>query len=593
MKKSFKKLFTSLLTTVTLSATVLSAATGLIAAEEAENLDFSPSVTNEGEKVEGATLNVALTSDTPFAGVLNNMLYSGQPDSEVINYFNPGLFGYDENFHFDESGFGKVELDKDAKTATITIPEGEKWEDGEPITIEDVIFPYYVIGHPDYTGIRYGSDYENIEGMEEYHNGEADEISGLEKVDDYTLVVHYKEFPNSMTQAGGGVSSYIEPKHYLEDIPVKDLEDSEQVRVKPIGFGPFKIESIQPGESVTYTVNEYYYKDRPGVDKVILKVVNPSSVVAELKAGNIDVASVSSSDYEQFQDAKNFTVLGAITNSYSYIGFKMGTWDKENGKVAYDPDLVTSQKALRQAMAQAIDLQAVSDNFYHGIQQVAKAPITPNFTEYLNPEAKAYEFNPEAAKQTLADAGFKDTDGDGFVEDPKGEKFKLSYAAMSGNSVQEAIAQYYIQSWQAVGIDIELLDGKLHEFNSFYERVGSKGEDDPAVNVYGGAWGMGGDPNPTGLYGPESMFNFPRWETDEHNEILGRINSSDSFDEEFRKQAFNDWQALMHEELPIIPTFWQSNLKAVNNRVSNWDIQIGSHLEWSDIYVTADKPITE
>ena len=86
-----------------------------------------------------------------FEGVLNNLLYTSNPDAQVIQYFNEGLFGYDSNFKIDDRGFAKLELDQEKKQATISIPEGHKWDDGEPITIDDVIFPYYVIGHKDYT----------------------------------------------------------------------------------------------------------------------------------------------------------------------------------------------------------------------------------------------------------------------------------------------------------------------------------------------------------------------------------------------------------------------------------------------------------
>src|SRR5699024_2055659 len=99
----------------------------------------------------------------------------------------------------------------------------------------------------------YGTDFQNVVGMEEYHNGDAEEISGLERVDDYTLTITYHNFNNSLLQAGGGVSSYIEPEHLLGEVPVAELEDSEYVRTNPVGFGPFQIESITPGESVTFS----------------------------------------------------------------------------------------------------------------------------------------------------------------------------------------------------------------------------------------------------------------------------------------------------------------------------------------------------
>lgn len=578
---------------MTFASTLVGPTTQLVSAqEEGEDgvLEFETLVQNEGEPIEGGTLNYALVSDSTFSGVLNNMLYTGQPDGEIISFFNPGLYGYDENFTIDNSGFADIEMDPENSQVTITIPEGHTWHDGEEITIDDVIFPYYVVGNPDYTGIRYGSDFQNVVGMEEYHNGDAEEISGLERVDDYTLTVTYNTFNNSMLQAGGGVSSYIEPEHLLGEVPVAEFEDSEYVRTNPVGFGPFKVESITPGEAVTLTAFDEYYDGRPNIDEMIIEVVNPSTIVSELKAGNYDIASLPADQYETYSDATNFTPVGFLENAITYIGFKQGTWDEENGEVLPDPERVTSNKALRQAMAYAIDNNAIATQFYYGLRQNANSHITPNFTEYHNTEQEGYTFDPERSQQLLAEAGFVDTDGDGFVEDPNGEPFTLGFASMSGGETAEPIAQYYIQSWQQVGINVELVDGQLMEFNSFYERLES---DDPAIDVFQAAFGVGGDPNPSGLYGRSASFNYTRWATEEHDELLAAIESEESFDEEFRQQAFYDWQTYMIEEVPTIPTLFRYTLTAVNNRVSQWDTEIGSDLKWSDIYLLSEDPAAE
>ena len=593
MKKSFKKYVSLTTLAMTFASTLVGPTTQLVSAqEEGEDgvLEFETLVQNEGEPIEGGTLNYALVSDSTFSGVLNNMLYTGQPDGEIISFFNPGLYGYDENFTIDNSGFADIEMDPENSQVTITIPEGHTWHDGEEITIDDVIFPYYVIGNPDYTGIRYGSDFQNVAGMEEYHNGDAEEISGLERVDDYTLTVTYNTFNNSMLQAGGGVSSYIEPEHLLGEVPVAEFEDSEYVRTNPVGFGPFKVESITPGEAVTLTAFDEYYDGRPNIDEMIIEVVNPSTIVSELKAGNYDIASLPADQYETYSDATNFTPVGFLENAITYIGFKQGTWDEENGEVVPDPERVTSNKALRQAMAYAIDNNAIATQFYYGLRQNANSHITPNFTEYHNTEQEGYTFDPERSLQLLADAGFVDTDGDGFVEDPNGEPFTLGFASMSGGETAEPIAQYYIQSWQQVGINVELVDGQLMEFNSFYERLES---DDPAIDVFQAAFGVGGDPNPSGLYGRSASFNYTRWATEEHDELLAAIESEESFDEEFRQQAFYDWQTYMIEEVPTIPTLFRYTLTAVNNRVSQWDTEIGSDLKWSDIYLLSEEPAAE
>ncbi len=588
MNKTLKKML------VTSSALAIFAGTAsplFVQAQETNEdgiVEFESQVTHDGEAIDGGTLRYALTAESNFEGVLNNMFYSSNDDAQVIGLFAESLYGYDENFRIDDSGFANVELNQDEKSVTITIPEGVKWHDGEDVTIDDAIFPYYVIGHPEYTGVRYGEDYMNVVGMEEYHAGETEEISGIERIDDYTMKINYKNFPNSMLQAGGGIGSFIEPEHAFEGIEVKDMENSDPVRKNPIGFGAFKVDQITPGEAVSYSRFDDYYKGQPKIEKIQLEVVSPSTIVTEMNNGNYDITTLPADQFDTFADAENFTVLGVPANAYTYIGFKMGTWNDEEGRVNYDPERVVSNKALRQAMAYAVDNNAVAVEFYDGTRSAANSLIPEMFTEYHNADQEGYTYDPEKAKQILADAGFEDTDNDGFVEDPNGEKFQLNFASMAGGETAEPLALYYMQMWNEVGIDVKLVDDQLLEFNSFYERIQT---DDPAIDVYQAAWGTGGDPNPTGLYGPQSNFNYTRWESDEHNAILEKLNSDDAFDPDFKDEAFKEWQAYMHEEAPVFPTLFRHELTGVNKRLKNYDITIGTDLSLHELELTAEEPI--
>lgn len=586
-----KRLFAFAGSALTLSSIFAFPAQTILAQEADEDgiLHFESQVQNEGEPIEGGTLRYALVGD-PFSGVFSPIHATTAPDLSIINFFSESLYGYDENFRIDDSGFAKIDLNQEDKTVTITIPEGVKWHDGEDVTIDDVIYPYYAIGHPDYTGIRYSSSYENVVGMAEYHEGEAEEISGLERIDDYTLKVHFINFSNSMLQAGGDISSYIIPEHIYSQIPIAEHEDSDVARNNPIGFGPFKVESITPGEAVTFVRNEEYYRGAPNIEKIELEVVSAANSVAEMRNGNYDIAQLNADQYETFKDATNFDILGVLENSYSHIGFKMGTWDAEKGEVAYDPERLVSNKALRQAMAYAIDNDAVAVEFYNGLRQRANSHIPSLFTEYHNADQEGYPYNPEKAKEILAEAGFVDNDGDGFVEDPDGNPFKLNYAVMTGAEINEPIAQYHIQSWQQIGINVGLVNDSLIDFNVFYDRLQN---DDPEIDVYSAAFGVGGDPNPSGSYGRNAGFNLARWATEENDKLLEAINSDEAFEEDFRQKAYYDWQEYMIEEIPTIPTLFRQELTAVNKRVSHWDVSIGNQLEWNDIYLLSDNPISE
>lgn len=526
----------------------------------------------EGEAKEGGTLNFGLVTDTPFEGTLNWNFYSGAPDAEVIKWFDESLLDIDENFQYTQDGAATFEFSDDHKVWTFKIGDNVNWHDGKPVTAEDWAFSYEVIGHADYDGVRYGSDFTVIEGMEEYNKGEADEISGIKVIDEKTLEITYKKPTPSLL--AGGIWAYAMPKHIFKDIPVADMSSSDEVRKNPIGMGPFKVESVVSGESVVYKKNEDYWRGEPKLDEVVLKVVDPSVVANELSSGKIHAVDKFPTDqYQTNKDMEGVKFLGDVEGSYTYVGFKLGTWDKEKKRVAYNPEeSKVSDLALRKAMWYAVDNDAVGEKFYEGLRWAGTTLIAPSHADFHDSSIEVPKYDPEKAKEILEEAGYKDTDGDGFVENPDGSELKLTFASMSGGETAEPVANYYLQSWQKVGINIELLDGRLQEFNTFYDRVGNGGNDDPEVDVYMGAWSVGSDVDPAGLYGPDAMFNFPRYENEKNSELLEKGVSEDAFDLEFRQDVYKEWQELMVEEIPVFPTLYRAAIVPVNEDVVNYTI---------------------
>ncbi|MDO4432450.1 MAG: oligopeptide ABC transporter substrate-binding protein [Aerococcaceae bacterium] len=581
MKKSLKKSLLTFAATL-LAGTATFAPVATFAQSEAK---LPASVSNEGEAVEGATFKYAM-GGANFKGQLNNLSASDTYDMTITNFFNPGLYGHDENFRIDDSGFAKLAFDKDKKTVTITIPKDAKWDDGQPITIDDVIFPYYVVGHKDYPGVRYDEAFTNVVGMAEYHEGKAEEITGLKRIDDYTLEITYLEFTPSLYIAGGGVSTYIEPKHAFEGVEVKDLESAEVVTKKPVGFGPFKVKSITPGESVSFEPNEYYYKGKVGFN-LDVEMVSEATIIEEMKAGRYDYAALPTDKYDTYKDSENFSVIGIVQNTLNYVGFNYGVKAEDGTRTPYAESPVNN-KALRQAMAYAVDNNAVAEKFYLGLREGANSIIPSFFGDVHDASLEGYTYQPEKAKEVLEAAGFKDTNGDGFVEDPNGKEFKLNVAAMDGGEIAEPFAQYYISSWQAVGINAGLYNDRLLEFNAFYDTVKSNPED---LHVYLAAVGFGGDPNPSNLLRTGGGFNYSNYSDAKNDELIAALTADAALDAEVRKQAFFEWQAYANEELPIIPMLYRYNTVAVNKRVSAFDLTTGSDLDWVDIKLTAAEPI--
>lgn len=557
--------------------------------------ELATTVDNEGDAIDGGTLQVGLVTDSPFQGIFSWEFYEDAYDAEIMQFGFDSLFGTDDDFQIDDSGKATLALDQENNKATITLKEGLKWSDGEPLTAEDVIYSYEVIGHPDYTGIRYDGTFQNVVGMEEYHSGEADTISGITQVDDVTVEIEFQEVSPSMLQAGGGVWSYAMPKHYLEDVPVAELASSEKIRSTPVGDGPFRITKVTPGESVEYEANEYYWQGEPKLDNVVVEVVPSSSIVPALENGTYDVALSMPTDlYASYAELPGYTLLGREELSYTYIGFKLGKWDAEAGEVVYDEDAKMADKSLRQAMGYAIDNDAVAQRFYNGLRSNANTVIPPVFGSFgaTTEEVPGYYYDADKANQLLDDAGYVDTDNDGIREDSDGEPLQINFASMEGGETAEPIAQYYIQAWNEVGLDVQLTDGRLLEFNSFYDRIEA---DDENIDIYQAAWGTGSDPAPNGLYARNSAFNFTRWATEENDQFMADFTSAEAFDEEFQRNTFVEWQKYFSEEAPVIPTLFRQEVMPVNNRVKHYDYanNPADDFGWHTVEVTADAPVSE
>ncbi|WP_242294286.1 oligopeptide ABC transporter substrate-binding protein [Bacillus cereus group sp. BfR-BA-01381] len=554
--------------------------------KQVDTQKFNAAVKNDKKEIKDGSLTYALVSNTPFAGVLSRVVYDGNPDAEVINFFDEGLLYTDKNWEINNEGPATYTLSEDKKTITIKIKDNVKWHDGNPVTAEDLEFSYLIIGNDKYTGVRYDTQMQMIEGMEEYHAGKADKISGIKVVDPKTISITYKTVNPSLKT---GIWTYPTSKKYLGDVPIEKLAESDKVRKNPIGFGPFKVKKIVPGESVEFERFDDYWGGKPKLKNVTLKVVNPAIVNASLKKGDIDIAKVTADQYPNVSKLKNTQLIGVTDLYYSYIGFKFGHMDKDKKEAVMDKDKFKDVR-LRQAMAYAVNREELGQKVYHGLRFPANSPIPPSMPKFHNNKAGAYDFDVEKAKKLLDEAGYKDKNGDGFREDPKGGEFKINYLASSGSDTSEPLAKFFIQSWKDIGLKVELVDGRLHEFNSFYDMIK---KDDPKIDIFGGAWGTGSDPDLSGLWAKDASFNYGRWVNDENTKLLNEGLSEKSGDEKYRKEVYDKWQKLIHDEAPMIPLHYQFELTGVNNRVKNYDVAPGAKLTWKDVVVTSDKAETE
>jgi len=558
--------------------------------DKVDTSKFSVMTSNKDAAIEGQTLEIAVVNDSPFAGLFSPILSKDAYDTYFMAPTGFGtIYDMDENGKIKDGGPANFKLDRDSKTGTVTLRDDLMWSDGTPVTADDYIGTMKIIADKDYTGVRY-SDITDVVGVEDFHAGKADDISGLKKVDDHTIEVTYTDVsPGTELMGSGGTLNYVVPYAQLKDIPVKDLESSDPIRKHPLSFGPFVVNAIVPGESVELKVNEHFYGDKPKVDKIVLKNTSSDAVTQSLQAKQFDlVFSMPTDSFDKYKDTAGYEMLGTPEMSYSYIGFKLGKFDSATNKNIMDEHAKMNNVSLRQAMGYALDQTKVGEKFYFGLRTQANTLIVPAFGDLSAPRSMIPGYGHEAdldkANKLLDEAGYKKGD-DGMRTDPDGKDLVINFASMSGTDIAEPLSQYYIQQWQEIGLNVKLVDGRLLDFQTFYQRVQ---DDDPGIDVFQGAWSLDWNPDPTSLYSESAAFNMTRYVSDENTKLIKDIASDKSFDDAHRKEAFLAWQKYASEQAFVIPTLFRTAIYPVSERVTNLDMgnTASAYDVWSTVGVS-------
>ena len=563
-------------------------------ANSVEATKFPTAVENNGKAVSGATLKIAMVKDSPLKGIFNEALYDDAYDGEIIEDFvGSKLFDVDGNFEVTDTGAATLTVDAPNKKATIKIKDNVKWNDGTPLTADDVIFAYEVVGHKDYTGVRYNEERKMIVGIEDYHAGKTPTISGIKKIDDRTVEISFIEMGQGIYTIGNGLLGYALSKKDFAGVPIKEMVSSPKSREKIMTTGPYYITKTVQGESLELKANEHYFKGKAKIDRVTIQVVNSQRISAATKSGEYDIIlKMRGYLYPTIKDLGNITVLGRQELYYSYLGFKLGKWDEAQKKNIMNPNAKMGDVKLRQALVYGLDVDQISKIFYHGLGERAISSVPPVFKKYYPEGLEGFPYNPEKAKKLLDEAGYKDANGDGIREGKDGKPFEVRIAAMAGGDIAEPLAQFYIQNWKEIGIKAVLATGRLMEFNEFYDKVQA---DNPEIDVFFGAWGVGINLNPIKLAGKDSKFNYTRFVTEENTKLMTDVISEKGLREPgYKAAAYKKWQEYYIPMAAAVPLTYRYEIVPVNKRVKNFRIDYNRTAEgWGYhlVELTADAPV--
>lgn len=559
-----------------LMALVLAACTGNSTDEEGKGNESKDTDVSTEPKEGGV---VTFGTDVAPEGIYDPAYSGSIVDSYIQGFTSDEMFIVNDELEY-VPHLATWEISEDKQTYTFSIKKGVKWHNGEELTADDWVFALETLAHPDYKGPR-GNYVEGIKGAKAKKEGKADTIEGIEVVDPYTVKITFESvkvnnlenlWPNPM------------PKKHYEGIAIADLEESKQVRETPVGLGAFKVKKVVDGEYTELERFDDYWQGKPLLDGVIIKVVDPSLATGAFQNGEIDIMDIRPQSVKELSALDNVRIEETTGVTYSYIGLRFGHRDQTTLTNVADFDKFKS-KELRQALLYAINRPAMIDAFLEGKAEVANTVIPSTFWIAADEaDLNSYEYNQEKAKELLAAAGYKDVDGDGFVEDPNGKPFSISFGHYAGPAAFEGRSQAIIQAWNDIGVKTQLATGTLIEFN-LYNKM--KENDDAALDAFFGSWSTGADPDPSGLWANNAEWNFGRWVDAENQRLLDEGLSEKSFDKDYRKNVYVEWQKHFNEELPAIPLWENLNLYGINKRLEGVHINaVGFQTDVYKWYVT-------
>jgi len=243
----------------------------------------------------------------------------------------------------------------------------------------------------------------------------------------------------------------IMPKHIWGDIPFADwATDPGSTGTDPsrvIGTGPFTFDSLDDATGVvTLNRNEHYYRQTAVIDQVKYQIwPDQTAVVEALRAGDIDIVqgSLQASDAEELKTDSRFKVDVFDTYSFFFLGFNLDL----------DKTMLFQDLRTRQALIYGIDRQSMVDNILLGYGEVAQGTQPVLSIAYAPDRINThYGYDPERAKQLLADAGWIDDGGTLTLGDLKLE-FSVTYGA--GIPFHDSYMAYIQEAWSQIGVKMQ------------------------------------------------------------------------------------------------------------------------------------------
>ncbi|MBW4620648.1 MAG: ABC transporter substrate-binding protein [Cyanosarcina radialis HA8281-LM2] len=547
------------------------------------NLTQPPGTSNTpGSQLSGSQIVTSILSDLK---TFNSALGQESPNIDILTA--AGLIT--------ENGKGEIEpelaeswkISDDKLKITFTLRPGLKWSDGQPLTVDDVVFTYNDI----YLNEDIPTDTRDVLRI-----GQSRKLPTVRKLDarrvEFTTPERFAPFLRS-------TGAPILPAHILKKTITTKGKDGkpkflttwgvDTPPAKLVVAGQYKLESYTPNERYIFRRNPNYWRkdaqgnQQPYIERTVWEVVeNTDTSLLRFRAGKLDAIPVPGDQFEVVNREKaqgKYTIYGREPGpGTNFISFNLNQGSR-NGKPLVDPiksRWFTNVK-FRQAVAYAIDRPRMVNEVFRELGQPQNSPITVQSPYYLSPEEglKVYDYNVEKAKQLLQEAGFKYNEQNELL-DEDGNRVEFSLMTNAGNKQRESMVAQIQQDLGKIGmkvnpnlIDFGVLVDKLSnslEWECYVLGLTGGVEPNNGANVWspdGGLHSFNQKPQ-AGQPPIQGRVVYP-WEAE-----IGKlyIQAAQEFDETKRKALYARTQQITQENLPVIYLVNPFAITAVRDRIT-------------------------
>ena len=526
--------------------------------------------------------------------LVTSILSDPKTFNAALSSESPNIFGYTYEGLLTQNPIdGKIEgvlaqsweISPDKTKITFTMREGLKWSDGQPLTVDDVVFTYNDI----YLNENIPTDTRDVLRI-----GKDRKLPTVKKIDNRRVEFSVPEpFRPFLLNTGASIL----PAHILEKSVKTKNKDGKLEFLSKWGVdtppqelivnGPYKLERYDTSQRVIFRRNPYYWrkdaqgKPQPYIERIVWQIVESTDTsLLQFRSGDLDTIGVSPDYFSllKVQEKQgNFKIYnGGPSSSTSFISFNLNKGKRKNQPLV-DPikSKWFNNVQFRQAVAYAIDRQTMLNNTFRGLGTPQDSPISVQSPYFLSPEQglKVYKYNPDKAKELLIKAGFK-YNGKNLLVDDQGNEVRFALLTNAGNKIRESMGSQIKQDLSKIGIQVDFTP---LAWNTFIDKLSNTLDWDAClIGLTGGL-----EPNDgANVWSPQGglhMFNqkpqagqkpIEGWEVADWEKKINElyIQGAQEFDEVKLKEIYGESQQLTQEYLPFIYLVNSYSLSAVRNR---------------------------